>query len=1238
MKKVFETLFFLLLLCVFSETESSAAVRITDTEIVGNEVIISGKLTDNEYNNVVFCADGENGTGFTDKGADAEISEDDYYGNCVKMYAGADEDAIIKYSLPEPFMGKKFCISYDIKPMQKTQPLFMGGNSYGGRETYTEYTFFGAYINTKGISYAPRAIWHNGTSGGAEYEVGKWYHFDAVYNLESRQVTYYLDGAEQGTTSIYENTLENGLCSIYFSTAYTDIKSEDSVFYIDNVCVRDNSSEELYAECYNNDELLDVVFSEALTDAENVFFELRDEKNNIMPISHTEVINPSWIRVYHNNRLDADNKYFFSVNNAEGICGTTLKNPLLILNGKEVTLNILTAGKNGEDLMNSTNPMEIIKFCGQKKSNMDGSFTFTAELDEGIYNAYISDGENHGEAVKIDVCFKENTYVFKSDFENYISGKPEDWTDVSGGVRYYKKATEQNNSYLSIDTTTGEKGLFKSLQGLSLNEPIKISFDIAVSDSTNDRVSVKLLEKYSAKADEEYVFDLFNINPLLNPGNIPHITPPGYMGYFAGQKANAVLSEHDLECAGNRWYNVDIWLDFNTGQAAYYINDAYLGKAEINPEINSLEGIAVIAWRGNSGGNVYLDDFEIRKIPYAYLRMLRLTDNSIPDFLTGMCVTAIRSEKNGNIFFDKNVKLNLEIFSDKHTDDVTVYYVIDSDVSSAKAITTALAKGKNVIELNCNNVPYGKHQIEAVVKKGTEKAVCNTSFSVVNAPKDGIKNYSFGITTHVNPEYGDSAIQAELTEKSGMGFVRTSLPWESYQKGINEYEIPSGMKSHYNITYNAGMGQLITLGTQCPQIGVDGIPDSEEDYKALEEYAYNAALEFKGQGVFFEPYNEYSFTKGEYGEADEQKEIEAYINIIKSVYNGVKRADSDAKVMGFAAAHTKLSWIPKVLEAGGGQYMDGISIHVYPQGAPDIADGENADDMDILINEQVRAIRESMSGNGMSDKPLWMSEYGWSVVNVSEEKQAEYIVKGVVLNESERICDKIFVYNTMEKPEYKNSIARSTEIGFGLLKANNTDIPYEAKCSYIAVSNYNAIVGGSEFKEKIQYEDYSCYRFADVGKTVDCVWSTTETELILNGLAGVSVVDLYGNEIIPRNISGDKYAVTVTQMPIYIINEAYKVAVTNSGNKHDSLSGVCPGDEMEICVQKGKEVQEDENVFVIICEYKAGIPQKINKFDIDFREKTEALIPYVKQDGDMVKVFVWNKDLTPLVREYSLYK
>jgi len=177
------------------------------------------------------------------------------------------------------------------------------------------------------------------------------------------------------------------------------------------------------------------------------------------------------------------------------------------------------------------------------------------------------------------------------------------------------------------------------------------------------------------------------------------------------------------------------------------------------------------------------------------------------------------------------------------------------------------------------------------------------------------------------------------------------------------------------------------------------------------------------------------------------------VSLLKAGYQGVKAGDSAATVVLGGLMYNDDAWLRQIYAAGGRGAFDAVATHRY-QGVADTAP-EQPDKGTRESLTHLPAVRAVMVGNGDADKPIWLTEFGWSdhdnglqppnwARGVSESVQVDYAVRA--LRYAAANWPYVSVLFWYKERAWNNPTADPIWLGihlegYGLLRANRSERP-----------------------------------------------------------------------------------------------------------------------------------------------------------------------------------------------------
>jgi hypothetical protein len=176
-------------------------------------------------------------------------------------------------------------------------------------------------------------------------------------------------------------------------------------------------------------------------------------------------------------------------------------------------------------------------------------------------------------------------------------------------------------------------------------------------------------------------------------------------------------------------------------------------------------------------------------------------------------------------------------------------------------------------------------------------------------------------------------------------------------------------------------------------------PDNLDDYAS---FAGTVAQRYRGQIGGYIVWNEPNLAK-EWG--GRPPDPAAYTDLLRRAYEAIKATDPEATVVSAGLAPTNhqdaeamddRAFLEAMYQAGAGAYFDALGAHPYGFAyPPDDPRGAH----DGLNLARLLDLREIMEAHGDGDKPIWVTELGWTTAGVGEgswltispQQQADYL-------------------------------------------------------------------------------------------------------------------------------------------------------------------------------------------------------------------------------------------------------
>lgn len=522
---------------------------------------------------------------------------------------------------------------------------------------------------------------------------------------------------------------------------------------------------------------------------------------------------------------------------------------------------------------------------------------------------------------------------------------------------------------------------------------------------------------------------------------------------------------------------------------------------------------------------------------------LRVTDfvteqkDEITVFVTEtpcVCSANIKGEYAGNIAYSSSkIKFTAKIDAlDAKIEDLIfnlATYSGETDITDIAKISTRNIDDSNIeitMDLSDYPKPYGFFALRVDLRNNVtgEHLTKNVPFSVANGGTPDKLNYKIGANCNFLHETDDGdTTKYSLFKNGGFAYARIDIV-----KGLckDNYELNDTQKAFLEDTAEYGVIPYIDIVDQYSESRAYP-PLSTEELDDWEQFVYRVVEQTKQYTKHYEVWNEYSLMGTQahtISSGPDKGKPGDYVKLLERTYRAAKRADPECVIYGLSLpnitdtaqyTHISIDWAREVFRLGGGAYMDAVSIHPY-------TNYQSPENGNFVVYYD--SLKEIMRTYGCGDKPIMASEYGWTSAIVSEQEQAEYLVRASAYTYDR--LEKLLWYVISDK-----TIGSDFEKKFGITRrsSSNDDILFEAKPAYLALVNFNTMLNGYELKYKGNDGNLYDYEFTKNEHIIHMLWTKEGTcEYVLN-TKDARVLDIYGNSI--KKPEGNVY--TISESPIY---------------------------------------------------------------------------------------------------------
>ena len=112
-----------------------------------------------------------------------------------------------------------------------------------------------------------------------------------------------------------------------------------------------------------------------------------------------------------------------------------------------------------------------------------------------------------------------------------------------------------------------------------------------------------------------------------------------YRSFLATQSGTMGLSrftqgstlDYKINYKANKWYNVNMWIDFFDRNIYYYIDNEFVGKTHLNPDMDKIDYMTFFLSSKDAKEYTYWDNISFRRVDEEYLNELRSKNTPIPE-------------------------------------------------------------------------------------------------------------------------------------------------------------------------------------------------------------------------------------------------------------------------------------------------------------------------------------------------------------------------------------------------------------------------------------------------------------------------------------------------------------------------------------------------------------------------------------------------------------------------------
>jgi polysaccharide biosynthesis protein PslG len=324
----------------------------------------------------------------------------------------------------------------------------------------------------------------------------------------------------------------------------------------------------------------------------------------------------------------------------------------------------------------------------------------------------------------------------------------------------------------------------------------------------------------------------------------------------------------------------------------------------------------------------------------------------------------------------------------------------------------------------------------------------------------------------VDLTWGDSRADVDRTvallQDAGVRWVRMNVSWSGLEaggKGAWNAGMLTDVDYAVDAAHRAGLQVLMPMADGVPywasadpsKAVVGGVPQWNHYWRPVSFADYADAFghlvrRYSARGVHdYEVWNEPNLRRFWPSGPDPAQ----YAAMLHAAAPAIRAADPSATIVLGGLSKSDYPWLERLYAAGVDRSdFDAVAIHPYTGSVDPKMCWKQAGTDRAAIDAfcAIDAVHDTMRAAGDGDKPLWLTEFGWSTYSgaygVSEERQAEYLARAFRWLEPRPWVKAAFWYS-FRNNRFLGDAPADFEANTGLLRTDFTPKPaYAAMRAY----------------------------------------------------------------------------------------------------------------------------------------------------------------------------------------------
>ncbi|MDQ2706392.1 MAG: glycosyl hydrolase [Actinomycetota bacterium] len=254
-----------------------------------------------------------------------------------------------------------------------------------------------------------------------------------------------------------------------------------------------------------------------------------------------------------------------------------------------------------------------------------------------------------------------------------------------------------------------------------------------------------------------------------------------------------------------------------------------------------------------------------------------------------------------------------------------------------------------------------------------------------------------GVTVFsLSRDWENHDVLLQRAAETGSRWLRVEVAWCSLEEA-GSGQVSQAYQARLDATADSAkrlnLRLLVQLGCAPAWAGGSERDSYPSDPDQFERVARYLAQRYRGRVAGWEVWNEPDCIGGcSNGPPDE------FVALLAAGYRGLKAGDPDTTVVSGGISGNDVEWLRRMYGAGAHGWFDALAVHSYQDpatAAPDAAPGG------AYRLRSLPLVRQLMINGGDGDKPIWLTEFGWTTARtgqrpgVDPDTQARFLQQAI---------------------------------------------------------------------------------------------------------------------------------------------------------------------------------------------------------------------------------------------------